>query len=326
MRNNLYDQFSRDAQQQAFAFLISQLSIIEPQVYEIRYPEIQYPRLIPVDTSGDEWATSVTFFSMDKVGQAAWFHHMARDVPYADVTREKFERGLEMAAIGYFYTLEEVGKAQKLPGVNLTAERGAAARRAAEEFIDDAALRGDTTKNWYGLINYPGITTVALEADGAGGSPAFEAKNTTQILRDINQLLSGVYTGSLQIELANTLLLPIDVLTYLAITQIPNTTMTVMEWLKKYNVTTMQTGQELEIVGVRGLESAGVGGVGRMIAYRKAPDVLKLHIPMPHRFLPVMQVAPLRFDVPGIFRFGGIEVKRPAAFRYGDGVNEAPYE
>jgi len=45
-----------------------------------------------------------------------------------------------------------------------------------------------------------------------------------------------------------------------------------------------------------------------------------MHIPMRHRFLPVWQTGPITFDVPGIFRTGGVEIRRPGAFRYVDGI------
>jgi hypothetical protein len=57
-----------------------------------------------------------------------------------------------------------------------------------------------------------------------------------------------------------------------------------------------------------------------MIAYRRDPQVLKMHIPMTHRFLNVWQTGPLVFDVPGIFRLAGLEIRRPGAVRYVDGI------
>ena len=79
--------------QSALSFMQQQATFIEPQVYETQYPEIQYPDLVPVDTSGNEWVKSKTFYSSDKVGQAQWFHHMANDMPFADIVRTKFEQG-----------------------------------------------------------------------------------------------------------------------------------------------------------------------------------------------------------------------------------------
>jgi hypothetical protein len=309
-----------DAPQAALSFMVQQATIIEPQVYRIQYPDIQYPNLIPVDNSGNEWAKSITFFSMDRVGAANWFHHMASDVPLADVTRDKFEQGVEMAAIGYRYTLEEVGQALMIPGYNLTPERADAARRAYEEFMDNIALRGDTSKNFVGLINNPAVSSGSAIADGTGASALWSAKTADQMIRDVNGVLTGVYTASLTVEMADTILLPVDRFTLIAQARLTNLDMTAMAWLRLNNVYTQQTGQPLTIRAVRGLETAGAGSTGRMVAYRRDPQVLKLHLPMPHRFLPVWQTGPLAFDVPGIFRTGGTEIRRPAAVRYLDGI------
>jgi hypothetical protein len=314
-----------DAQQAALGFLIKQTSYIEPGVVKQRYPDVQYSRLIPVDSSANPWAKSVTYYSSDQFGQAEFFEHLADDMPRADVTREKHETTVRMAGIGYGYTLEELGQAMMIPGTNLSNDRAAAARRAYEEFVDDAALRGKAAANWSGILNYPCIQTDFADDDGTGASMAWDDKTTDQVLRDINVVLSGIYTATLQIEMADTLLLPIGPMLTLSTRRIENTNDTLGSFLKANNVYTVQTGQPLDIVGVRGLETAGVGGTGRMVAYRRDPDVLKMHIPMPHRFLPVWQTGPMRFDVPGIFRLGGLEIRRPKAVRYVDGISDAPY-
>ena len=56
------------------------------------------------------------------------------------------------------------------------------------------------------------------------------------------------------------------------------------------------------------------------VIYANRQDVVKLHLPMPHRFLPVYQDGPMSFQIPGIFRTGGVEVLRNGAFRYLDGI------
>jgi hypothetical protein len=318
--------------QQALSFMVQQATHLETEVVRIAYPDIQYPQLIPVDTSANEWAKSVTFFSMDKVGQAGWLNHMAKDVPIADIQKSKFEHGLEMAGIGYRYTLEELGGAMLVPGTNLTSERAEAARRAYEEFVDDVALRGKTDKNWTGLINDANVTVADVQADGGqslgdtDGSPSWTDKDADMILRDVNDAITGVYVDSLQVEMADTVLLPVASWTILTTKRIPNTTMNCMSYLQQYNAYTAVTGQPLTIRAVRGLESAGVGGRGRMVVYKKDPRVLKLHLPMPHRFLPVWQTGPMVFDVPGIFRLGGVEIRRPGSVRYVDGIIDADYE
>jgi hypothetical protein len=305
--------------QQALGFLVNQASFIEQEVYRQQFPEIQYPGLVPVDNSAPDWVKSITFFSLSQAGQADWFHHMATDMRVADIQRSRNEVGVEMAGIGYYYTLEEIQQAILL-NVALTSERGSAAVRAYEEFTENIAFVGSTDKDWTGLINNASVTRVdAPIGAGVGGDTEWTTKTGDEIVKDINDALTAVYTGSNTVEMANTVLLPVDRFTLLSTKRLDvNLPMTIMEWVQRFNVYTQQTGQPLVIRAVRRLSTAGNGGTMRMVVYRRDPSIVKMHIPMPHRFLPVWQTGPIRFDVPGIFRIAGVEIRRPAAFRYVD--------
>jgi len=318
MRTNAIDA------QAALSFVVQQVAYIEPGVYAIQYPDIQYRALIPIDTSAPEWTKSISYYTSDKVGLARWFHHEGTDMPRADIQRSRYEVGVEMAGIGYGYTLEEVGQAMMIPGMNLTAERADAARRASEEFIDDKAFSGDSAKNWQGLINNTSVTVITAPATGTGGSAAWDDKTGDQIAKDVNDALTGVYTASRTVEMADTVLLPVPAMAVVSTKRMGTAgeTICVLDWLRNYNVYTQTTGQQLTIRAVRQLDNAGAGGdKGRMVVYRKDPQVLKLHIPMMHRFLPVWQTSTLGFDIPGIFRLGPVEIRRPAAVRYVDGIS-----
>ena len=70
----------------------------------------------------------------------------------------------------------------------------------------------------------------------------------------------------------------------------------------------------------RGLETAGASNSKRMISYANEREVLVHHMPMPFKFLPGMQVDPLTYRVISIWRTAGLEIRRPGAFRYYDGI------
>lgn len=311
----------QDAQQVAMSFLIRQASLIEPTVYAIRYQDIQYQSLVPVDTSAPEWIQSVTYFSMDSVGQAQWFNGNAHDVPKVEMTREKFETTVSMAAIGYGYNLEELGTAQLL-GMNLSSDKASAARRVAEEKIDSVAFIGDAAKGFLGLVNSTTPTATTAPADGTGSATTFASKTPDQVLRDINGQLTGIFTGTLGTEIADTILLPYSVLLDLSTRRIDAVNQTtILEWIERNNIYTRTTGGQLLIRGMFGyLDTSGAGGTKRMVAYRRSPEVLKFHMPMPFRFLPAWQTGPIKFDVPGIFRLGGVDIRRPKSIRYLDGI------
>jgi len=318
LNTNLYDA------QAALSFLLSQTSHIESQVWAKKYPDLTYAEDVPIDNSASPWIKSVTYFSSDKVGKAALMHGRGTDFPMVDIDRQKFETEVVMAGIGYDYSLEELAQALMVtPRVNLTADKASAARRAYEEFCDSVAYTGGGVNDWTGLLNYAGITPTDV-ADGAGAADTtWETKTADEILKDINETLTGIWTASNTIELADTILLPLTSYAHISQKRLDSTmTITVLEYVQRANVYTMQTGKPLRIRARRELETAGVGSPTskRMIAYKRDPEVLKMHIPMPFRFLPAFQASPMVFQVPGIFRLGGLDIRRPGAVRYRDKI------
>lgn len=299
--------------QAALGFIESQTTHVESQVNETVYPDIQYPALIPVDTSAGAMAQSVTYYSSDKFGAAKWINGNADDIPLAGTELTQHQTPVYTAAIGYGWGWEEVEQAMML-GRNLRADDAMAARRAYEEMVDQIAMFGDTSKNFQGLVNTSTVPEVAATTGTWGTATA------DQILGDVNDALLGVGTATLYTTTADTLLLSPAKMNFLATKRLGDTTLTILEFLRRNNTHTAMTGQELTIRAVRGLETAGTGNTEQMVAYRRDPQVLKLHIPMPHRFLPVYQAGPLRWVVPGVFRLGGLDIRRPKEVRYVYGI------
>lgn len=299
----------------AMGFVMSQTTHIEAGVNEIEYGDIQYAQLIPVDTSAHPFTQTVTYYSSDKFGAAKWINGNSDDIPIAGNELSRYQTSVYTAGIGYSFGWEEVGMAMKM-GYNLQGNDAAAARRAYEEMVDDVALFGSTEKGFQGLINHSAITPAsALNGDwGASGT------TVDMVIADINAALFVSYNDTKQARIADTLLLPANKLNYLATTRLGDTSMTLLQFIRQNNTYTAITGNPLTIRSVRGLETAGAGGTARMVAYRRDPDVLKLHIPMPHRFLPVFQEGPLRWVVPGVFRLGGLDIRRPLEVTYRDGI------
>lgn len=267
----------------------------------------------------------MTYFSLDGTGKAAWFNGRANDVPLAELVRAKYETPVSMAAIGYEYDLEELNQARMLQR-NLTTDKAYYARLAAEQFIDNVAVLGDATKgpNFTGLGNNLSVPTSVAAATGTGASTTFASKTAPQILSDMNGAIGNPMVVTNGVEMANTILLPWSQYNYIASTPYSptsNSDMTILDWIRMKNVYTARTGQPLNIVPIFGLELAGAGATARMVAYWKDPSVVKMHLPMPFQFVGgVWRDGPILWKVPGIFRFGGVDIKRPAAFRYVDGI------
>lgn len=306
--------------QSALGFVTPQFYNIETTIYQIKYPSFDYSALIPVVTEGDPWGRGTLFRSADAAGTASFLSGKGFDIPYADVTRDQFLKGFELGGIGYEWSLEEINVA-RMEGRNLSDEKAQAARRISEQFLWNVAMTGNIEKNWTGLLNDAGVTATTATADGTGSSALWSTKTPDQILRDINAAITGIFTGSNEVEMADTVILPTArILSISTLARSANSDTTILSYLRQNNSYTAETGQPLTIRGSRALNTAGASGTARMVAYRKDPQVLRFHLPMPHQFLPPYPKSSMTYEVAGIFRTGGVEIRLPKAVSYVDGI------
>ena len=92
----------------------------------------------------------------------------------------------------------------------------------------------------------------------------------------------------------------------------PESDTTVLDFIRRANVYTAQTGQPLNIFSDFNL-------INKMVAYRNDPSVVKLHMPMPLMFL-APQAVGLEVRTYGAFRFSPVSIRTPSAVRYGTGL------
>lgn len=310
--------------QQALGFIQPQLLRIEATVYATKYPSFDYSKLMFVNTEGDMWDVGSIFYSGDIAGKAEFLAGAGFDMPYASVSRSQFLQTNHFAGIGYEWNLQELKRAEKLQR-NLGSEKGMAAGKVAEAFIYGIAIRGSAEKNTTGITNDPNAPVANVAANGTGGVTGFAFKDPDQILADTNEVLNAPFIATRETQIANTLLLPTTVMQYIASKRIGTeagvgTSDTILKFINENNYYTLTTKQPLNIMASRELETAGVGGTRRMIAYDNSREVMQFHLPGPHTFLPVFQKAAMTWEVPGVMNVGGVEIRLPKAVAYRDGV------
>jgi hypothetical protein len=305
------------------AFLTPQLHRIESEVYMRKYPSFDFASLMTVNTDGDMWDVGTVFYSMDNVGQAQFLSGKAFDMPYASNLAEQYSRGFHLAGIGYEWSLQELQRAAKL-GRSLGADKAMAADQVAQSFLWSVAMTGRTPgaaaseKNWTGLVNDANAPSAQVAADGSGSSRLWSSKTADQILRDVNDALEAVFTGTKETHAANTLLLPTSSFQQIARTRLGDTTQTVLAFLQANNSYTAMTGQALTIRATRALETAGTSSTKRLVAYDNSREVVRFHLPGPFQFLPAYQKSSMVWEVGGIMNTGGTEIRLPKAVVYRD--------
>jgi len=145
--------------------------------------------------------------------------------------------------------------------------------------IDQAVLLGDAEHGINGLLNYPGLSSVTIPADGAGGLKTWASKTGTQILRDIGNMYKAINVVTNGVEKPNTLLLPLSVFTDISLrpwNESNSSDKTVLAYitenLAKLGITSIE--------GVVELETAGASSGTRAFLYTKDPRKVEQHIPL----------------------------------------------
>ena len=238
-------------------YVESQVTHIEEQVYKVEYPEIRFPRFLPVSYEAHEWAKTITHRSMDMVGQAEIMTARSTDMPMADVTRDQKESPVHMIGMGYDYDIEELNQAMMLQ-MPLTADKAESARFNAEKMLDDIAFNGHSGFNWQGFFNHSAVTgntggRANVDMNAGNSSREWANKTGDEIIKDINDAITGVWVDSLTVQMADTVALP-----PVAMSEIANrprsaySDMSILEWVMQHNAYTMETNQPLSVMTLAG--------------------------------------------------------------------------
>lgn len=314
-----------DTAQAAMPFVLAQGRNIETKVYERRYPAFNYGAHVPVVTEGQPWSIGTTFFTIDAAGEAKFLSGAGTDMPFNQVTRDQASHDFAMIGSGWEWNIEEVNQAS-LYGLDLNGAKAMSAADKVERLLNTIAMTGATEKNWTGFANNGTVSRVDVAADGTGAVTFWSAKTADLILRDVNDLLSSVRENSSEVEWADSLRLPPEAFRLIATKRLGagDGMITVLEYIRKNNVYTAETGIPLDIAPLRELATASQDGGGRMVVYRRDPEVIRFHLPMPRRVLQPRQKSIMGFETGIIARTGGVEIRLPGAMAYGDEITDVP--
>ncbi len=300
-------------QDDGVAFLAGQREYIEPTIYEVKYRDILYPDCVPVSSEAGPWADTITYESLDQRAKAEFIAAGSGTMPLADISMDRTSTLVQHGGLGYKYSLQELRVAQHL-NRDLDTRRAQAVRRGVEELAQQTCFLGSAPHNLPGFLN-----NAAIPASSAA-TGTWSAATADQIIDDVNDLLELIWVNTEQVELPDTLLLPSAQFALISRKLVGvEHNRTLLEVLMMQNIYFARTAQKLTIKPLSELVGIGAGSTDRMVAYRRAPEVLTFHFPMPLQFVAPQPVL-LDVIVPGEFRLGGCEVRYPLACRFSDGI------
>ncbi len=233
------------------------------------------------------------------------------DMPWADASMQEIPKQIYTVGSKFGYDWFEMQQAAKA-GVPLDPEKALAAREAAEDALEIIMVSGDGSMPTsglipYGLINDPSVpTTSAL-----GGNWA--ALSADQIIAAVRAAIAVYRANSRRRHTADLLLLPEDQLAIIEMTRIPDTSITIKQFLLA-NVAGL-----VEIDVLPELAGAGAGGADRMMLYERNPMVVRGVVPFAFGFV-APETHQMRYVNHGVMRIAGVEFRRPFGALYVDGI------
>jgi hypothetical protein len=296
-------------------FVESTLTHVEAKVYETEYRHIVYQDVVPVSNEAGEGATSVTYYSIDGATMGKFIGSNAIDVPLSDISTKQSIVPVELGAVGYKYSDEELRQAAML-NRPLPQMKANLTMRGYEEHAQDVCFNGDATKGLEGFLDNSNVPAGPV-VDGAAASPLWSKKTPAEILADVNALFGQVFETTKQVEKPDTLVLPTAQYSYIANTpRSANSDTTILMYLVQNSI---YINSVEDIISLPELVGKGAAATDRMMVYTKNADKVVFHIPMPFRIeQPVRKT--LGWEVPVVYKLSGVEFRYPLSAAYADGI------
>lgn len=298
-------------------WFLRELESIDSTVYAVKYPDLEARDHVPLIGGIPEHAKAYRYGTVEGFGKAKFITDMADDLPQTNVTAEDNNLRL-IKALGnsWGYDIFEL-KAMAVGKVKLNAEKAKAARRAAEELIDDTLATGATAQGLEGLLNLTGAQTYTLASKAKGGTSwgTLGAPNATaqEIYNDLVGIASAQVSNTDGVFTSFDILLPID--QFNLAEALPFGTGLQSTPLKK----ALENRHINSIKPWHKCKTAGTGGVTRMACYKKDAEVLGGIVPMEfNMFAP--QQRNLKFIVNTMASCGGVVLRYPKGVAYADSL------
>ena len=301
------------------SFYISQLAHLESTLYKTPYAEINYAVLVPFMSDVPEWADSWDYISYDGVTMGKFIGASAKDLPRVTVSAKKSTVPIGYAGIGYDYSLDEMRKSAQMR-MPIDTTKAELAFRGAQEHQQTVAYFGDADRGMTGLFNNPNLALDSFTIN------LFTATGA-DVVAEVNNLLTTVWTNSKSIHLPDTLVITPDLYASWTSRRMDSgTDTTIMQFLMLNNLYTSRTKQALTVEPRYQLEAAELAANGisnsnkdRMMAYEKNARNLSLANPLPFRPT-APQIKGLNIAVDCEYKMSGVEFRFPFSGAYRDAL------
>lgn len=282
------------------------------RVYEKKYPELKGRRFVPVATEYNPGVEAIVFRQWDQAGIAQIVSNYATDFPRVEVKAQEKTAKVKTLGASFGYSLQDIRRA-RMQGTSLEQRKANAARLAILRKDEQILALGEPSHGLVGLLNQPNVPLVSAIDVGAGKT-RWDDKTDDEIIDDLNLFAKTIQANTNSIESPNTLLLPPSCLIAATQKRLNNSQTTLMRWW-------LESQSWIQDVDAwHFLETAGVGGTRRAMAYRRDEEYLEHPVPVDVNMPVEGQWEGMEYSQPMEARVGGVIMHYPLSAVYMDNL------
>lgn len=312
-----------DSAEDASVFFARELDHVKAQSYDVEYPELTALSLFPISNDADPGAETITYYTYDKTGVAKVIDNYSTDLPRADVNGKPNFAQIKSLGDSYGYSAQEM-RASRLAGKSLDARKGESARFQIDSLNNRIAWAGDEESGLMGVLSDgQSVPLYAIEAGAESGKTSWLDKTADEILADVNGMAKQVARVTKNVERPDTLCVPADVFMDISTRRIPDTSTTVLAFIKEHApyIKKVVSAAELDADSIgTNPYAAAEGGQGVAFLFKNDIRKMSLENPMPFYQYP-LQVQGLETVIPCEARTAGVIFYYPLSALIAVGVS-----
>ena len=312
-----------DSAEDASVFFARELDHVKAQSYDVEYPELTALSLFPISNDADPGAETITYYTYDKTGVAKVIDNYSTDLPRADVNGKPNFAQIKSLGDSYGYSAQEM-RASRLAGKSLDARKGESARFQIDSLNNRITWAGDEESGLMGVLSDgQSVPLYAIEAGAESGKTSWLDKTADEILADVNGMAKQVARVTKNVERPDTLCVPADVFMDISTRRIPDTSTTVLAFIKEHApyIKKVVSAAELDADSIgTNPYAAAEGGQGVAFLFKNDIRKMSLENPMPFYQYP-LQVQGLETVIPCEARTAGVIFYYPLSALIAVGVS-----
>jgi hypothetical protein len=243
------------------------------KVFTEENPPLVHNIIFPTVNLNQPGLKSYTYKQYTQVGMAKLIANHSKDIPMSTNYVKEFTTKVYAGASKYSYNVRDIQAASRAnergDPINISTIEMNAALQAILQLESRIAFVGDDDHLIVGFFNHPNVPRQEADDVGVGNSTEWADKTPQQILADMDAALNGPAYATKGIEKPNVLLLPLSA-HQTAMNTYLGTTENLITILKKN-----RAPLSLEVYPIVDLETAGIGGTRRMVAYNRNENNLQ---------------------------------------------------